>query len=807
MNRALARAHLASSRAPRILVALLAALACLALASCAGLRDYEEGRLMMIEGDAEAGLAKLEEAAKAHPENKSYRRDFEQQRKGVVARYVSEGDMYRSSLQFDLAATQYQRALKWDPENARAKAGLEAIAVGRGQASVIAQARQDIAAGRLEEADKALRRLLEDAPSQREARDLLNRIGELRADIQAQAQPAALKGPFTQPITLEFRDASMKSVFEVVSRSSGINFVFDRDVRSDTKVNIFVRNTSLDDVIKLILLTNQLERKLLNENTVLIYPNTPAKQKEYKDLVVRSFYLANADVKQALNLVKGMVKTPDVFIDEKLNMMVVKDTPDAVRLIGNLVRAMDLSEPEVMLELEVMEVSRQKLTQLGIQYPEAVSVGKVPSAAGGGGVGVSGGTTSTDVFVIGQDNLKAFTINPPLVLNLKAQDSSVKVLANPRIRVKNREKAKVHIGNKVPVITTTSTANVGVSSSVSYLDVGLKLDVEPTIYLRDEVAIKVGLEVSNINNTLDLQGTRAYELGTRNTATVLQLRDGETQILAGLINDEDRRSSAKVPGLGDFPVLGRLFRNEGDDRRKTEIVLLITPRIVRTLAYPQSAAVDLPVGTDAAIGTAPIRIAPTAPGQLSMAPSGPGGGTGAGPRGIPGVPGVPNPPPGAAVPVPVPGVPPGTVPPGVPQPGQPGAIARPGATGGNGDVEIQEDSGDKPDAGPSTLLMAAPLSARSGSDIVVSLSLAPGGGATRATAELSYDPLQLEAVGAPVSSPGRVPVRIEGSAAVRFRVLVAGGRAQVRIDNVVGQDRNGGSVPVNAPGPVEIAVQ
>jgi general secretion pathway protein D len=800
MTRALASERLALPRAPRILVVLLAALACLALASCAGLRDYEEGRLAMIEGDAEAGLAKLEEAAKAHPENKTYQRDYEQQRKGVVARYISEGDMYRSSLQFDLAARQYQRALKWDPENPRAKGGLEAIAVAKGQADVIAQARQDITAGRLDQADKALRGVLEQAPSQREARDLLNRISDLRADQQAHTPPAALKGPFTQPITLEFRDASMKSVFEVISRSSGINFVFDRDVRSDTKVNIFVRNTSLDDVIKLILLTNQLERKLLNDNTVLIYPNTPAKQKEYKDLVVRSFYLANADVKQALNLVKGMVKTPDVFIDEKLNMMVVKDTPDAVRLIGNLVRAMDLSEPEVMLELEVMEVSRNKLTQLGIQYPEAVSVGKLPSAGGS----VGGGTSTGDVFVIGQDSLKAFTINPPLVLNLKAQDSSVKVLANPRIRVKNREKAKVHIGNKVPVITTTSTANVGVSSSVSYLDVGLKLDVEPTIYLRDEVAIKVGLEVSNINNTLDLQGTRAYELGTRNTATVLQLRDGETQILAGLINDEDRRSSAKVPGLGDFPVLGRLFRNEGDDRRKTEIVLLITPRIVRTLTYPQSAAMDLQVGTDAAIGTAPIRIAPTAPGQLSMAPSGPGGG----PQGIPGVPGVPGIPPVAAAPVPVPGAQPGAAPPGVPQPRQLGAGARRGASGDNaGDVEVPEDSGDKPDAGPSTLLMAAPLSARSGSDIVVSLSLAPGGAAQRATADLSYDPLQLEAVGAPVASPGRVPIRIEGSAAVRFRVLVAGGRAQVRVENVQGQDRNGGGVPVNAPGPVEITVQ
>jgi general secretion pathway protein D len=463
---------------------------------------------------------------------------------------------------------------------------------------------------------------------------------------------------------------------------------------------------------------------------------------------------------------------------------------------------MDLAEPEVMLEVEVLELASSRLQDLGIRYPEAISLGKLPSS-------VDGGTSGSEVFEIGEDSLKAFVVNPPIVINLKAEDSDVRVLANPRIRVKNREKAKVHIGERVPVITTTSTANVGVSSSVSYLDVGLKLDVEANVYLRDEVSIKVGLEVSNIRRTLDLQGTRAYELGTRNTGTVLQIKDGETQILAGLISDEDRRTAAKVPGLGDFPVLGRLFRSQSDDRRKTEIVLLITPRIVRTLAYPQTAAVDLPVGTDAAIGTVPLRISPTQPGQLSLAPSGP---PGPGPRpGAPGVPGAGSP--NLPGPVPIPPVagarPPGSLPPdasqatGQPGPEQPGAPPPDDA-----DIESETDQADEATAGaPSTLLMAAPLTARSGSDIVVSLSLAPGGGAARATAELSYDPLQLEAVGAPAASPGRVPVSIEGSAAVRFRVLVAGGRAQVRVENAAGVDRGGGTVPISVPGPIEISVQ
>jgi general secretion pathway protein D len=583
--------------------ALVLATCCALLASCAGYQAHEEGRKLMMAGDVDRGLAKLEEAAKAAPDNSDYQRSYERERALVVSKYLSEADIARAARRFDAAQALYRKALALEPGNARAQAGLAAVDTARTQMESVADVRKLVEAGELTAAEEKLRAMLAADPDQREARALLNDVAERRARAAAEAKPAPaeLQSPFAKPITLEFRDASLKSVFEVISRASGINFVFDRDVRSDTKINIFVRNTSLDDVIKLILVTNQLERKLLNQNSVLIYPNTPAKQKEYKELVVRTFYLANADVKQALNLVKGMVKTQDVFVDEKLNLMVVKDTPDAVRVIDQLVRALDVAEPEVMLEVEVLELASSVLNQIGVQYPERINIGKVPAA----GVG-----TGDLTFVLGEDDVKGFVLNPPLVLDIKAQDADAKVLANPRIRVKNREKAKVHIGSRVPVVTTTSTANVGVSSSVSYLDVGLKLDVEPNIYLRDEVAMKVGLEVSNITRTVNIEGTLAYEIGSRTTTTVLQLKDGETQILAGLISDEDRRTANKVPGLGDLPVLGRLFSTQGDDRRRTEIVLLITPRIVRTLNWAQAGLSDVAVGTDAAIGAGPLRIAP-----------------------------------------------------------------------------------------------------------------------------------------------------------------------------------------------------
>jgi general secretion pathway protein D len=767
----------------RCLARSILPVACALLVSCAGYRAYEQGRDAMVEGDSERSLAKLEEAVKASPNNYLYRDQYERQKVVVIGQLLSNGDLLRSSGDLAKAQVNYQKVLKLDPDNERAKKSMALVQMAAQNLADVASAKMDVDADELDKADAKLHEVLKRDPDNPGARDLLNRINEKRAEMKA-TRPE-LKGPFSKPITLEFRDATLKSVFEVISRTSGLNFVFDRDVRSDTKINIFVRNTSLDEVVRLILTTNQLDRKLLNENSVLIYPNTPAKQKEYRELVVRSFYLANADVKQAVNLVKGMVKSQDVFIDEKLNLLVVKDTPEAMSVVEKLVRSLDLAEPEVMLELVVLEVSTSRLQQLGIQYPSSISFGNPAASTGGTDATTGAATPPANIRLSG--SLVAFTANPPIIINLTATDSNANVLANPRIRVKNREKAKVHIGSRVPVVTTTSTANVGVSSSVSYLDVGLKLDVEPNIYLRDEVAIKVGLEVSNITRTLNIQGTVAYELGTRNTATVLQIRDGETQILAGLISDEDRRSATKIPGLGDIPVLGRLFSNNNDNRTKTEIVLLITPRIVRSLHWPRNAITDQPVGTDSAIGTPALRISATAPGSLALAPAD-GGGAGGRRSPVPGA--LPTP----GVPTPLPGQPPGAIPLPGPVPGV--ATAQPPGT-------FQETPLAE---GAAALLVAAPLAAKSGTDVMVSIGLPPGTPAVSARLELTYDASRLEPVGAAVSAPGRLPVKVDGSASIRFKVIGQPGRTQVRTENVVGVDASGNAIPLQAPAAMDMTI-
>jgi len=599
-------------RAKTFLVILLAGML---LAGCAAEREFREGKALLGEGKVEEGLAKLEKASRDDPDSHEYRAHFFRSRDIALGQLLAQADGLRGKGQGDEAEAIYQRILGIDANHVRAKAGVAAVAMDRRHKAATAEAEALFKKGDLEAAQARLRPVLQENSSYREAVSLNRRIDE-RIARDTIAMPV-LKASMKKPITLEFRDANLKSVFEVISRSAGVNFIFDKDVRPDLKATIFVKNTSIEDAIKLLLVTNQLEKKALNDSTVLVYPNNPAKHRDYQDLMVKSFYLANTDSKQALNLVKVMLKTKDVFIDEKLNLLVMRDTPEAVRLAEKLLANLDLAEPEVMLDVEVLEVSSKRLMELGVNWPNRFSVLSAPqtsttSSTVGGALVVNTNTTSGPLTLESLKSVNASQIGVPNpVLNLRKEDGDTNVLANPRIRVKNREKAKIHIGDRLPVITTTSTANVGVAESVSYLDVGLKLDVEPNVYLEDDVAIKVGLEVSNVVNTIkSASGTTAYQIGTRNATTVLRLKDGETQVLAGLINDEDRKSASKVPGLGDLPLLGRLFSSHLGETNKNEIVLLITPHVVRNIMRPDATTSEFMSGTESNVGAPPITLKP-----------------------------------------------------------------------------------------------------------------------------------------------------------------------------------------------------
>ena len=611
----------------RILPIFLIAL--VLLGGCASNVHLKEGRELITAGRSEEGLAHLEQSVRDFPNDREGRAYYFSQRAIAVAEWSAAAEAARRASRFADAEAGWQRVLRAEPGNARAQAGLAEIAATRRRQVMLAEAENLIKKKDTRAAEMRLRTILAEDSSHAGARALLARLEEQEA--KGRVQEPVIKSALAKPITLDFRDTPLKTVLEVISRTAGLNFVLDKDVKGDTRVTIFVRNTRIEEVLRLIMVTNQLQHRVIGDNSVLIYPAMGVKIKEYQETVTRSFYLANIEAKQAVNLLKSITKTRDLYIDEKLNLIVMRDTPEAVRLAEQLLQSVDLAEPEVMLEIEVLEISRGRLTELGINYPDQVGYGLLQPTTTTTLTTAAGYTTSTNlggtlaagmVDLHNRTGLTSYIANPGALLNLKNQVGDGTLLANPRIRVKNREKAKVHIGEKLPIFTTTSTANVGVSASVSYLDVGLKLDVEPTVHLDDDVDIKIGLEVSSVvKEVTGPANSLAYQVGTRSAATVLRLKDGETQVLAGLINDEERSSANRVPGLGDLPLVGRLFSNQRDSHNKTEIVLLVTPRVVRNIARSPLAAPTLPAGTDNAIGAPPLSISSGSGVSLSSRPT------------------------------------------------------------------------------------------------------------------------------------------------------------------------------------------
>ena len=592
---------------------VLLLLSAIVLTGCAGHETLKQSQHMIEAGNEEQGLLRLEEAMKANPNDAEIRNYYLRHRAVAVQRYLQIGDNARASGALEQAEAAYQRAQRFDPDNANARAGLEAVAKDRASRGSVAEAEEALKRGDNEAALAKAHEALKANPGQREARAIVRKVEERK--LKAEAMSPQLSAALKNTITIELRDAPVRTVFELISKRSGLNFVYDRDVPPDLRVTVFVRDTTIEEVIRFVLVTSQLERRVLNPNTVLIYPNTPAKAQAYRELTVKSFYLANADVKQTANMVRQLVKTRDLFVDEKLNLLVIRDTPEAVRMAEKLIANHDLGEPEVMLEVEVLEVGHSQLSQIGVEWPGRVSLGVT------GAGGVPGQLTGTEAKNLTSGLFRLNVTDPLIALNLRQQAGRTNVLANPRIRVKNKEKARIHIGDKVPVITTTAGATGFVSESVNYLDVGLKLEVEPIVHLEDDVGIKIGLEVSNISNEVKTGGgTVAYQVGTRNASTTLRLRDGETQVLAGLINDEDRRSATKVPGLARLPVIGRLFSNNSDTVNKTEVVLLITPRVIRNIERPGARLEEFNSGTELDIGRSgaaaplpPISVPPAAP--------------------------------------------------------------------------------------------------------------------------------------------------------------------------------------------------
>ena len=580
--------NISGQRGARWAAGLCAIVLGLAGSGCGTQAVERNAREQAATGQWQAALRTLEDGLRSHPDSTGLRAQLLSTRAQAMVARLGAAQTAREAGRLDDAQRELDAARAIDPRNERVELLAAELAAERRQLDAVRSAERLLLAKQGAQALRVVEQALKENPRFAPLLQLKRRVEqEFR---EAQGAPGGAMLAEQRPISLDFRDAPLRLVLDAVTRHSGINFVLDRDVRADQRVTLLLRQARLEDALDLLASTHQLARKVVDPNTVLVYPNTPEKQREYQEQVVRVFYLASADAKAAAAFLRAMLRIREPFVDERSNLLALRDTPENIQLAERLVALFDAGEPEVLLEVEVLEIGASRLSDIGIKLPDGFSITPITPTGGTLTLG-NAGDINRSRLALGVGGI---------LVNLKREVGDFSTLANPRIRVRNREKAKVLIGDKIPIVTTTTGVGGFVAESVAYLEVGLKLDVEPTVYADDEVGIRMSLEVSTLGAPVKTAaGSLAYQVGTRNASTVLRLRDGETQLLAGLISRDERTSASGLPGVTDLPVLGRLFSSQQDQSQRTELILAITPRILRNIRRPDASESELWVGTEA----------------------------------------------------------------------------------------------------------------------------------------------------------------------------------------------------------------
>ncbi|MDH5700855.1 MAG: cohesin domain-containing protein, partial [Nitrospirota bacterium] len=389
----------------------------------------------------------------------------------------------------------------------------------------------------------------------------------------------------------------------------------------------FTKDTPFDEALNLILTTNQLFAKRVGPDRLLIIPDTKQKREQFDDLQIRTFYLSNAKAKDMANLLRTILETKRVYVNEPLNTVVIRDEPDKISLAEQIILANDRQDSEVLFDIEVLEVNRTKSRRTGLNFAKQAGFGFFPNKADGSDPTSFSTNASTFSFKnltdIGPGSY-LFTFPSSVLLNFFKQESDAKTLSNPKLRVLNNQKASINVGDKQPILLSTTNVLPGQAAtgavpttstvtSIEFKDTGIKVTVEPTIHLNNAITLRLQIEVTRLGDRVILQTSpeiSQFRFGTRTADTALNMRDGETVILGGLIAEEDRRSREAVPGIDDIPGLGSLLSNSNTDKVTTEVILVITPHIVRSVQTPQLAKQTLWSGTANQYTTKPMFSQP-----------------------------------------------------------------------------------------------------------------------------------------------------------------------------------------------------
>ena len=544
---------------------LLGAALALAAGACATGGSLDQGRQAERVQDWDRAVVEYTAAVRQRPQDQDARLALERAKLRAVQVHVTNGRRFASVGKLDEALVEYQIASQLSPASTEIEDALRNLRAALRARVVVAQ-----------DGKTQLQSLIE------RTRDL----PPIGLDLPADAKI---------PDTLVFRDAGTRDVYTALARFAGISVVFDPAFR-DAPLTIDLRKSTLEQALMSVSASTRNFYRITAPRTLTIVPDTVAKRREYEEEVVRTFYLSNADTKETIDLLRIVVDARKVSSVAGTNAIALKDTPERVAAAGKLIAAIDKARPEVVIDVEVMEVDRGRLKEYGVQIASPGS----PGIDGVAGINREGGLTIRDLQTL--TSADVFLANfPALFYRLLKSDTSSRVLANPQLRALEGTAAQARFGERVPVPNTTfqPIATGGVSqqpvTSYTYENIGVNIDITPRTHHDDDVSLALKVEVSAISGE-GYGGLPTF--GNRSVNTIIRLRDGETSVLAGLIRDEERTSLDGIPGLSDIPFLGRLFAHNKTERIESDIIITLTPHIVRVLDLTEADLRPFRVGRD-----------------------------------------------------------------------------------------------------------------------------------------------------------------------------------------------------------------
>ena len=412
-------------------------------------------------------------------------------------------------------------------------------------------------------------------------------------------QPPLLNPRSKAPISLVFpQPQSLFAIYQALGKAFGINILFDPQLR-DQDLAIELRDVTAQTALETLMRSAGHFYKVIDEHTILVAQDTPQNRKTYEDLVIQTFFLSNAEVKDVVTLLRSLIGARNVAPNDQLNAVTIRDTVDKVRIAQKLIEGIDKSRSEVVVDVELIQVNTSKLRELGLslssnQITQTVDLGEdVPIRL-------------SDLKNLNQ-NSWVMTI-PSIIYDFVKTTSDAQLLAKPQLRISEGEKANLHIGDRVPIpVTTFNTqqtagGNIVPITSFQYQDVGIRIDIEPRVHHNKEITLKLKIEVSQITGYQDAGGgQRQPIIGTRLIESTIRLKDGETNFLAGLIRTDESNGEVGIPGLSDIPILGRLFGKTTTDVKRTDLMLTLTPHITRTPDVTGADLLPIWVGTESNI--------------------------------------------------------------------------------------------------------------------------------------------------------------------------------------------------------------